>query len=40
MRTEPEHVDNRQSDVSAYENLAFQCERGKNAFPPESQKIT
>jgi hypothetical protein len=39
-RTEPELVDNRQSDVSAYQNLAFQCERGNNTFPPESQKIT
>lgn len=40
VRTEPDLVDNKQTEVSAYENIAFQFERGKNASPPKNQKIT
>jgi hypothetical protein len=40
VKTDPELADIRQSDVSAYANLAFHCESGKNSFPCENQTIS
>jgi len=37
VKTEPQSVVSRESDVSAYENLAFQCESGNNTFPPKNR---
>jgi hypothetical protein len=37
VKTEPELADTQQSDVSAYENLAFHRESHKRPFPRENQ---
>jgi hypothetical protein len=37
LKTESELVDIRQSDGSAYANLAFYCESGRHSFPNENQ---